>query len=77
MIQFIPRSRVIFEKLIVVQSLKNFPSFLWKLGVHYRLHKRQVLDSNPENHTLLLSRPRMSTGVSNMIPSSKRSKHSI
>jgi hypothetical protein len=53
-IHLIPWSRVLFEKLIVFQSPKNLPNFLWKLGVHYRPHKCHVMEPNPENHTLYL-----------------------
>jgi hypothetical protein len=42
---FTPWCRILFEKLIVTQLDKKYPTFLWNPKVHHRVHKSLPLDS--------------------------------
>jgi hypothetical protein len=39
-----PWCRILFEKLIVTQLVKKYPTFLWNLNVHYHVHKNPPMD---------------------------------
>jgi hypothetical protein len=39
-----PWCRILFEKLIVAQLVKQYPAFLWNLKVHHCVHKSTSLD---------------------------------
>jgi hypothetical protein len=39
-----PWCRILFEKLIVTQFVKEYPAFLWNLKVHHHVHTILPLD---------------------------------
>jgi hypothetical protein len=43
-IYYIPRCRILFEKLIVTQFVKKYPALLWNPKVHYRVPTSPPLD---------------------------------